>query len=90
MKTIHKITLHKSVYTIPLPVGSVPLTAQIQHGEVVVWYETTSSKDGEFKDERFIMLNTGEDMPDNKFRYLGTVQFMNGTIVKHIYHVEEW
>ena len=70
------------------------LTAQEQHGSIVVWAEVDTEKENKVFD--FMIIGTGWplDAPKNKecvldtHNYLSTVQLAGGALVFHVYYKE--
>lgn len=91
--TIWKYSLYADVVTtLKLPYGAVPISAQAQHGRIVLWAlvdptQTTTEA------RKFAVYGTGFTMPDRAvgvdyediMKYLGTVQLGEGVYVGHVF-----
>ena len=84
MKTIwkHQLDYKTGAQTVPMPEGALFLTAQLQLGFPVLWFEVETTKE---KEERlFHLIKTGEEIPGNCKYYRGTIQ-LHGQYVLHVY-----
>lgn len=79
-----KITDDRAV--VMLPVGSVPMTVQLQHDELVMWaaVDVTDPSKQPFTIDAIL---TGRALPPNirTKTYLGTVQQLGGSLVRHFF-----
>jgi hypothetical protein len=75
--------------------GLRPLAVGFQGRQLVVWVEGRAAgmnNDGEVEPEReyrFMVVWTGEDVPDGAFSYVGTASFRHqdlGDFVIHVYY----
>ena len=69
-----------------IPRGSKILTAQIQRGELQLWFACNESENLERR--RVHVVGTGNPMPDNLGEYISTFQLYGGDLVFHVF-VEE-
>lgn len=84
MRIIWKFTIEDPHAPLRMPAGAVILTAQVQHGAVVLWAEVDPSAP---KVERaMFVVPTGGPCPTTaEALYVGTVQIRGGSLVFHIY-----
>ncbi len=83
MKTIWKYQLDPTEkhQDIQMPRNSSILDVQVQDGELVFWalvYTQTP-----MKEHQFLLVDTGEEMPEGPSTYIGTVQ--DGPTVYHLF-----
>ncbi len=83
MQTIHKFTLEiTDEQFIPMPSGSMPLTAQFQGNDLVVW--SLIETDEPTIERRFTIFGTGNPM-QGQGRYLATAQDPRRGLVWHVF-----
>jgi len=70
---------------IEMPIGAEILSVQVQHGLPQVWALVKESNETEKR--TFITCGTGNPIPENIGRYLGTYQCDNGALVFHVFAV---
>ena len=72
-----------AIHPVDMPIGAIILTVQVQYGVPCVW---ALCDDALPKVRRHIVLyGTGQDLPNNPGKYIGTVQFNNGGLVFHVF-----
>lgn len=73
--------------TVFVPQGTVPLTAQLQHGALQLWAQVDENETARKPDQalRIGIFGTGNPMPDNPGRYLSTFQLRGGDLGFHVY-----
>lgn len=88
MKTIWKYEIWKyepdrlkEHQGIQMPRNSNILDVQLQDGVPVFW--ATVDQDLPMEERRFLLLRTGEEMPEYPIHYIGTLQI--GTAVYHLF-----
>ncbi len=85
MRTIHKYPLViADEQRLRLPTGATPLSAQAQGVKLCLWAEVET---GNLNcDWDILIFGTGHQMPNRyDFRYISTVQLLDGQVVYHIY-----
>jgi hypothetical protein len=72
--------------TVNMPMHADILTVQMQGGTMCMWalVEPENVK----RPRKFLVVGTGNPMPDGMQRYVGTVQMMQGSLVWHIFEAE--
>ena len=69
---------------IRLPEGAMVLTAQVQRGDICLWF--LCNPDRQSIPRRIFIVGTGNLMPyDVPARYIGTVQLEAGALVFHVF-----
>jgi hypothetical protein len=94
MRSIYKYTITNSNGTIIEGPITKLLTAQEQHGEIVVWAEVDTDKPN--VKYQVVAVGTGwplDPLPGKEcmldtFTYLNTVQFIGGALILHVYAAE--
>jgi hypothetical protein len=85
MKTIYKYHLNiTDTQIVEVPGKINPLTVQFQNGELTVWAEV--DPDAPTRGLKFFVRGTGHKLPEEKCKYIGTVQEMGGHLIWHVYH----
>lgn len=69
-----------------LPVGTTVLTAQAQGNSPMIWAEVDPDE-RKLERRRFLILNTGAEIPSRPLKYLNTIQLNEGRLIFHIYEV---
>ncbi len=84
-RVIHKIELdwYAGAQQEVLPSGSRILHAAVQHGKLIVWYETDLDQKGASV-FRFLLRYTGNEIPETAV-YLATAMTESGGHVVHIF-----
>ncbi len=74
----------KDLQSILMPEGAKIISAQIQFGNIVLWAYCNPLN---YVENRVIeILTTGNEVPNEYFReFLGTVQFIGGDLIYHIF-----
>lgn len=82
--TIYKYPVSKGGVTeLEMPKGATFLDVQVQRGEIVLWFAVDPERR---TTRRLVMVyNTGAHLNDEVSGYLGTVQLLEGDLVKHIF-----
>jgi hypothetical protein len=70
--------------TIDMPYGANVLCIQTQNGVPCVWAEVDSTEPTEIR--RFVIVGTGQPIPDDADRYVGTWQ--SGPFVFHLFEAK--
>ena len=84
MKTIWKFSLYTdNVQQIEMPGLSHVLCFQKQDGEICIWAEVNDELPKVTRTFKIVM--TGEELPDEDLRYIGTVQ--DGAFVWHLFEI---
>lgn len=89
MRTIWKFSIpnrHKTdVFSVPMPLGSLPLFFAKQDGALTLWAEVDS--DQVVCDKTFLVVGTGYqiDVPSDSRRYVGTC--FDGPFVWHLFEI---
>lgn len=93
MRSIYKYSIGQTGFGFVEDRITKILTAQVQHGDIVVWAEIDT--DAPVRKFQFIPVGTGWDLTTKKgdcvldtHTYIGTVQLAGGAIVFHIYGAE--
>ena len=86
MEVIYKYPLREERTEIILPVGSAPLTAQVQGGIPVVWVRQNNDI-LETMTHRFIIVGTGQAEVGEEWEYLSTIQLNGGALIYHVFHM---
>ena len=83
MKTVWKSVLEiKDVQSLDIPHGAEFLSAQIQQGNLCVWYRCDPA---ETKVKRyFSIVGTGNDCPPD-WEYISTFQIFQGDLIFHVF-----
>lgn len=86
MKTIYKYGIHhlREEQDIRVTKGFNPLHVGAQHNVICIWGEVDDDED-EFEHRSIFIVGTGNPLPNEPVRYLGTVQTMGGELIWHIY-----
>lgn len=85
MKAIFKYLLDRDKY-VDMPKGSKVLSAQEQHGGVVLWAEVDPKAD--LERVHFDVITTGTEMSEIVDRtFIDTVQLQGGAFILHIYRL---
>ena len=87
MKIIYKYfyPMPSSTGFIPMPVGAEVLCVQEQNGCACIW--ALVDPKNEIETRSFFLVGTGEPMPDNPSKYIGTFQLSDGRYVGHIFEL---
>jgi hypothetical protein len=82
-RRVWKYTLaFKERQTLTMPVGATVLSAQLQGEHICVWVDVCDEFDAQ-QSMRFIIVGTGDEIPPDVERYVGTVQILKNVL--HIY-----
>ena len=85
MRLIYKYMLDRHMY-IDMPESATILSAQEQHGSVVLWAEVDPKAD--LERVHFDVITTGTEMSEIVDRaFIDTVQLQGGAIILHIYRL---
>ncbi len=85
MNTVWKFKIPTAdIFQISLPIGAVPLSVQVQLGEVVLWCFCNSENDTETR--RFRLAGTGHPIKED-VNYIGTFQLASGNLVFHLFEI---
>ncbi len=84
METIWKFELNERLEHANVPKGFKVLTTAIQGNKPVVWLQVNPNQT-ETLPIKLKAVATGEVNVNANDLYIGTVMFMNGAIVEHIY-----
>lgn len=68
---------------VSMPEGAKVLCVDVQYGEVMLWARVDENAPEEVR--RFRTVPTGQPIPEEAGRYLGTVILVRGSIVLHIF-----
>lgn len=73
--TIHKMAIEQSKFEFYMPRAFVPLSVQMQHNKVTMWY-AVDDEDIHHRTQlvTFYIVGTGQDLPSGKITHLGTIQ----------------
>ncbi len=86
MKSVWKFPLEVDcVQSIAMPFDAEILCVQAQYGRLVLWaiVEPDSAKE----QRRIVVAGTGQELPNFKGRYIGTVQMMEGQLIWHVFEM---
>lgn len=85
MKRIYKYVLdRKHAHSrVDMPEGAHILTVQEQYGAITLW--AVVDPDAPTVRRRFVIVGTGEAMPDGTAWYIATVQLDGGSLVCHVF-----
>ena len=89
MRSIYKYEIIEQGMSLSAPITKF-LSVQVQHGKMCIWAEV----DTEMKDRHFLftIIGTGWEFDKinnfDKTTYLGTVQYLGGDYIWHIYYLE--
>lgn len=83
MRTIYKYKIPFKSASYFISEDSKILCVQEQDSEITMWVE--ENRDSETIPRTFVTYATGEELPDDKGTYIGTVQL--GWTVWHVYEV---
>lgn len=93
MRSIYKYSIGQTGFGFVEDKITKILTAQVQHGDIVVWAEIDT--DAPVRKFQFIPVGTGWDLTTKKgdcildtHTYISTVQLAGGALVFHIYGAE--
>lgn len=84
METVWKYELNERLEHADVPKGFKVLTTAIQGNKPVVWLQVNPNE-AETVSIKLKAVATGEVNVSENDAYIGTVMFMNGTLVEHIY-----
>ena len=87
-KRIFKYKLGSRVQDIMMPVGSRIIHVESQFGIPCLWAEVDTGLDVQLNKRRFVIINTGDSIPNSGLRYVGTFFLENGAYVGHVYEDE--
>jgi len=89
MKTIWKYDLPLAAYRIThkMPKGAQILNIQTQHGKVALWVSVDDARP--LEDRTFVVVGTGQSVPEGDLKHLGTTQHEYGFLVLHWFEVLE-
>lgn len=87
---IWKTTLLPGKNEVLMPIGAKPLSVDIQHGSIVMWFEVRCMNDGTAYEEKSKYLIYGFETGQRYFSkttdvYLGTVLLKDQNYVLHFY-----
>lgn len=69
---------------ISMPLGAVPLSVQVQAGQLCLW--ALVPKDSVARRGISIFIcGTGHPVPNEAGKFLGTVQFQGGALILHVF-----
>lgn len=68
---------------ISMPEKAEILTVQIQSETICLWAKCNPN--GPYETRKFCIIGTGNPMPDNNLKYIGTVQMADGRLVWHVF-----
>ncbi len=73
--------------TIEMPKGAQVVSANIQSGKVCIWalVDATAIKEK----RKFIILATGQNIPESKNTYIKTIFSENAEFVFHVFEIHE-
>jgi hypothetical protein len=89
MRSIYKYEITEQCMPLSAPITNF-LSVQVQNDKICVWAEVDTEK----KDRHFMMtiIGTGWELDKinnfDKSTYLGSVQYLNGKYMWHIYYLE--
>ena len=89
MHSIYKYEMTEQCTPLSAPITKF-LSVQVQHDKICIWAEV----DTEMKDRHFLftIIGTGWELDKivnfDKTTYLGTVQYLGGDYIWHIYYLE--
>jgi hypothetical protein len=95
VKAIWKFSISDHLYqqgmvtdrpAIPMPKGAEILTVQVQRDEAQVWAIVDS--DAPVEPRTLVIVGTGQPMPDDLGRYVGTWQAVGGHFVFHVFEAQ--
>lgn len=69
--------------TVKMPAGAKILTIQTQRNHPMIWAEVDPNS--EYESRKFLIMNTGGEIPDGEFKYIATFQVDEGSLVFHVY-----
>jgi hypothetical protein len=69
--------------TIDMPAGARMLSAQAQHGEMVLW--ALVNETARLKTHTVQIIGTGNPIPTNLGEYIDTVQLHGGALAFHVF-----
>ena len=87
MNTIWKFKMTGVSTVIEMPLGARVLTAQVQHGDVVLWASFQVEYAGKKRTRTFVARPTGSEFSVGNEAYIATVQAAGGDLVWHIFEV---
>ena len=87
MKTVWKFPLDTDDHNVlVMPVGSVILSVQVQHGRIQLW-ALCDPNEKDQEERHFRLAGTGHPIKDNIKSFIGTVQLLGGDFVVHLFEV---
>lgn len=84
MRKVFKYSLDSWQWDSIMPVGAEVIAAESVDGSIYVWAVVDPDARG-VESHRFYVLATGETLPEEPLRHVGTVTTVNG----HVHHVFE-
>lgn len=86
MKKVFKYKLQtKDIQEIEMPELSEVLCVQIQNNVPCIWVKVDTKN--ELKKRFFLVVGTGNPVPDNPSNYIGTYQLLDGDLVYHVFEL---
>lgn len=83
--TIYKYPIDiKDVQTVTMPMNSKILTAQVQQGKLCLW-AMVDEKNDRTEEHIIEVFGTGHPMINMPRNYIGTIQWMGGHLVFHVF-----
>ncbi len=86
MRTIHKQTLSHGTNRVLMNRHDKVIHVEAQFDTVTMWYEH-STEDPIQEDRKYLVVGTGESIPDFGLTYLGMAQIDKGLLIQHVYKV---
>ena len=84
MNTIWKQTIETTdVQRVEMPIDAEILTVQEQNGNINIWFKVDTEKQKALRE--IFVFGTGNPIPKNNAKYIGTYQLMNGALVFHVF-----
>jgi hypothetical protein len=83
VRKVFKYSLDTRTCDVVMPVGAEVVAAEAIDGSIYVW--AVVDPDARIESRRFYVLATGEVLPDEQLKHVGTVVTVNS----HVYHVFE-
>lgn len=83
-KVVYKYPLHSHVYNVALPSGAEVLCAKVQNGDICIWALVDPAiRDADAR--RFLVVGTGQELPEQELKYIDTVLLEQGQWVFHVF-----
>lgn len=85
MAAIWRFTLNLTRNTLEIPKGAKAISVNARYGKICLWMEVDKTQPLEKRE--FIVVKTGQDLPDDEKQFIGTVLVDSAATGLHVYEV---